>query len=68
MRLPFGLWNAGATFVRAMKTNLRPFSAFADTYVDDISIGSSQWSQHMSCQTVFAGDQRCWYNSEPGQV
>ena len=47
MRLPFELWNAGATFVRAMKTNLRPFSAFADTYVDDISIGSIQWSQHI---------------------
>ena len=36
-----------ATFVRAMKTILRPVSAFADTYVDDMFVGSGQWSQHM---------------------
>jgi len=45
--MPFGLRNAGATFVRAMKTILRPVNVFADTYVDDMSIGSGQWSQHM---------------------
>ena len=36
-RMTFGLRNAGATFVRAMKTILRPVRAFADTYVDDMS-------------------------------
>jgi len=30
-----------------MKTILRPVSAFADTYVDDMFVGSGQWSQHM---------------------
>jgi len=38
--MPFGLRNAGSTFVRATKTILRPVSAFADTYVDDMSVGS----------------------------
>ena len=46
-KMPFGLGNAGATFVRAIKTILRPVRAFADTSVDDMSVGSSQWSQHM---------------------
>jgi len=32
---------------RAMKTILHPVRAFADTYVDDISVGSGQWPQHM---------------------
>ena len=43
-RMLFGLRNAGATFVRAMKTILRPVRAFADTFVDDMSVGSGQWS------------------------
>jgi len=47
--MPFGLRNAGATFVRAMKTILRPVRAFAVTCVDDMSVGSGQWPQHM-CQ------------------
>ena len=47
IRMPFGLRNSVATFVRAMKTILRPVNAFADTYVDDMSVGSGQWSQHM---------------------
>jgi len=46
-RMPFGLRNAGDTFMRAMKTILRPVRAFADTYVDDMSVGSGQWPQHM---------------------
>jgi len=45
--MPFDLKNARATFVRTMKTILRPVNAFADTYVDDMSVGSGQWSQHM---------------------
>jgi len=46
-RMPFGLKNAGATFVRAMKTILHPLRSFSDTYVDDMAVGSSQWSQHV---------------------
>ena len=30
-----------------MKTILRPVNAFADTYVDDMSVDSGRWSQHM---------------------
>jgi len=37
-RMPFGLRNAGATFVRVMKTILRPVRGFADTYVDVVSL------------------------------
>ena len=29
-----------------MKTILRPVRAFADTYVDDTSVGSGQWPHH----------------------
>ena len=47
-RMPFGLKNAGATFVRAMKMILHPLRSFSDTYVDDTAVGSSQWSQHVS--------------------
>ena len=46
--MPFGLKNAGATFVRAMKMILHPLRSFSDTYVDDTAVGSSQWSQHVS--------------------
>ena len=34
--MPFGLKNAGATFVRAVRSMLRPIRDFADFYVDDI--------------------------------
>jgi len=40
LRMPFGLKNAGATFVRAVRTVLRPIQAFCDSYVDDIGLGS----------------------------
>ena len=46
-RMPFGLKNAGATFVRAMKTIFHPVTVFADTYIYDMSVGSGQWPQHM---------------------
>jgi len=67
-RMPFGLRNAGATFVRAIKTILRPVTAFADTYVDHVCWFWSMVITYESCQTVLAGDQRCWYHSEPGEM
>jgi len=39
--MPFGLKIAGATFVRAVRTVLRPIQTFSDSYVDDIGLGSS---------------------------
>ena len=39
LRMPFGLKNAGATFVRAVRFMLRPIRDFADSYVNDIGVG-----------------------------
>jgi len=51
-RMPFGLKNAGATFVRAVRTILRPIKSFSDSYVDDMGLGSQDWSEHFGhvCQ------------------
>jgi len=46
-RMPFGLKNAGATFVRAVRSILYPIRSFADSYVDDIGVGSQEWGDHM---------------------
>ena len=36
VRMPFGLKNAGNTFVRAIGYILRPIKHFSDSYVDDL--------------------------------
>ena len=41
VRMPFGLKNAGATFVRAVRSVLRPIESYADSYIDDMAVGSS---------------------------
>lgn len=46
-RMPFGLKNAGATFVRVVRHVLRPISDFSASYVDDIGIGSNAWAEHL---------------------
>ena len=45
--MPFGLKNAGATFVRAVRSVLQPINDFSESYVDDMGVGSDNWSQHM---------------------
>ena len=45
--MPFGLRNAGATFVRAVTSILRPLQEFAGSYVDDMAVGSNAWHTHM---------------------
>ncbi len=45
--LPFGLFGAPATFQRLMDKVLRPHSAYAAAYLDDIIIHSNDWQQHM---------------------
>jgi len=35
VRMPFGLKNAGATFVRAVRTVLQPIRTFSSSYIDD---------------------------------
>jgi len=46
LRMPFGLKNAGATFVRAVRSMLRPIRDFADSYFNDIGVGSQNWESH----------------------
>lgn len=48
VRMPFGLKNAGATFVRAVRSVLEPICDFSESYVDDIGVGSDGWSQHLN--------------------
>ncbi|KAK5854605.1 hypothetical protein PBY51_004785 [Eleginops maclovinus] len=45
--LPFGLFGAPATFQRLMDRVLRPHSAYAAAYLDDVIIHSETWGQHM---------------------
>jgi len=44
----FGLKNACASFVRAVRSLLRPIRSFADSYVDDIGVGSKNWGAHLA--------------------
>jgi len=45
--MPFGLKNAGATFVRAVRSVLSPINAFSDSYFDDLGIALGNWGQHV---------------------
>ena len=36
-----------ATFVRAVRSVLRPINDFSDSYVDDLGIASGNWGQHI---------------------
>jgi len=47
LRMSFGLTNAGATFVSAVRSMLRPIRDFADSYFDDIEVGSQDWKTHL---------------------
>ena len=46
-RMPFGLKGAPSTFQRLMDVILAPCSDYARSYIDDIVIFSSTWSDHM---------------------
>jgi len=48
VRMPFGLKNAGATFIRAVRMVLQPMRDFFESYVDDVGVGSPCWSDHLS--------------------
>ncbi len=45
--LPFGLFGAPSTFQRLMDKILRPHTAYAAAYLDDIIIYSQDWQRHM---------------------
>ena len=46
-RLNFGLRNAGATYQRAMEKILKQHSEYATAYIDDVSIYSMEWKEHL---------------------
>jgi len=46
-RVPFGMKNNGACFVRAITQILRPLSNVAKSFVDDIAVHSGGWVSHM---------------------
>jgi len=45
--LPFGLFGAPATFQRLMDRVLRPHTAYAAAYLDDVIIHSDSWAEHV---------------------
>ena len=45
-RMPFGLVNAGATYCRMMRKLLDGIPC-VDSYIDDVLIHTSSWSDHM---------------------
>ena len=45
--MPFGMKNSGCTFVRAVQQIIEPIKAFTESYVDDISVFSGSWQQHL---------------------
>ena len=46
-RLNFGLKNAAATYQNAMERILEAHKQYAAAYIDDVTIFSSTWSEHM---------------------
>ena len=46
-RLNFGLKNAAATYQRAMEKILQPHAEIATAYIDDVSIYSMTWNDHL---------------------
>ena len=46
-RTPFGLKGAGYTFVRMLQRVLQPISQFTTSFIDDISVYSNEWSNHL---------------------
>ncbi|HEY5140135.1 MAG TPA: reverse transcriptase domain-containing protein, partial [Methylococcales bacterium] len=46
-RTAFGMKSSGSTFVRAVQIILQPIKAFADAYVDDLTVFSGLWAEHL---------------------
>jgi hypothetical protein len=47
LRMNFGLRNSAATYQRAMEKILRPHAKHATAYIDDISVYSNSWNEHL---------------------
>jgi hypothetical protein len=48
VRTPFGLKGAGYTFVRMLQRILHPVNQFTASFVDDMSVFSNSWEQHLN--------------------
>ena len=53
VRAPFGLKWSGNSLIRAMQLVLTPLRDFSDSYVDDTSVFSDNWSSHMVDMKAF---------------
>jgi hypothetical protein len=51
--MPFGLKTAGNTFCRCVDIVLQPVRDFSSAFVDDVTIGSDNWSQHLHNLRLF---------------
>lgn len=52
--MPFGLHNAAATFQREMIRALSKYKNFAGVYIDDISVYSEMWAEHLMHLEAFS--------------
>ena len=52
-RLPFGLKTSGNTFVRCVQIILNPVREFSFSFVDDLSVCSNTWKQHLTHLRAF---------------
>ena len=46
--MPFGLKCAANTFVHAVQAILRPIRSFSDAYIDDMSVLSNRFKEHLT--------------------
>ena len=46
-RMPFGLKSASNTFIRCISKILHPIRAFTEPFVDDMSVFSMTWDEHL---------------------
>jgi hypothetical protein len=51
--MPFGLKTAGNTFCHCVEIVLQPVCNFSFALVDDMTIGSENWSQHLHNLCLF---------------
>jgi ribosomal protein L21E len=47
VRMPFGLKSASNTFIRAIARILEPIRSFTEAFVDDMSVLSGTWEEHL---------------------
>jgi len=55
-RLPFGLCTSGNSFVRCVQIILNPVRKYSLSFVDDLSVCSDNWTQHMSHLRAFLNE------------